>query len=154
MVMDQKPARVLALAFASLVAIPNIPFAGEGFISPRHLSADVVEERANKTECVVPSSIAVKMQSGQVFLGGRIIALVDGADQSFADRWRLFTRQDSVDVSLIMAHGFASPITGRTVLDVVEFDESGCAFSRTLISGEAWDIIVGSLAAAAKGFDI
>jgi hypothetical protein len=148
MVMHPKTPRTLALALAtaSVLITPDVPAAGEAVVPPRLLAASFIEAKANKAECIVPETILATMRADQAFLGGRTIALIEGADQNFVDQWRVLTQSDLVEVSLVLAHGFASPLNAQVLIDVVEFDTSGCALSRTLLPGESWNRIVGSLA--------
>jgi hypothetical protein len=135
-----------ALAATVLVIAPGFADAREALIPPRLIPASFIEARANKAECIVQPAILATMKADQALLGGRTVALIDGADQGFADQWRMLTESDSVDVSLVLAHGFANPLTGEVLIDVVEFDVSGCAFSRTLLTSESWNTIVNGVA--------
>jgi hypothetical protein len=74
-------------------------------------------------------------------VGGRIFMMTDGIQQEFSDSWRLAAGGERVDVSLVLAHLFPNS-GGEPIVDVVEFDAQGCAFSRTLLSSSDWlDVI-------------
>jgi hypothetical protein len=82
-------------------------------------------------------------------VGGKIQTLSARLRQDFADHWRQTTGLASVDVSRIIAHVVPSH-DGDAIVDVVEFDTEGCAFSRTLITGIEWlDLIL-----AARGLEV
>src|SRR5262249_27443196 len=97
--------------------------------------------------CLPVETIARQMLLDQRKVGGRTIAMTQGMDQAFADQWREMAHVQSVKVKLVLAHGFA---VGRSpsgvVVDTAEFDEQGCAISRTLLKSVAWDAILHGVA--------
>jgi hypothetical protein len=55
-------------------------------------------------------------------------------------------------VTLTLVHGFERPMQSGKFVEVVEFGWNGCAMTRTMMSGEAWNLIMNL--AAQPGFDI
>jgi hypothetical protein len=78
-------------------------------------------------------------------VGGRIVALFGGPDQSLADLWRGLFGKKPVAVSLILAHGFTRPPGSLEYVELIEFGIDGCALSWTFISGRQWNAIIGLL---------
>jgi hypothetical protein len=120
------------------------PASAHGLAAPVLLSADVVQQIGNKSECVSPARILVQMRAEQAAHGGKTLALVGGADQNFVDMWRTLAGATRARVTLVLAHGYEETRQG-TVIDIVEFDSDGCAFSRTAMSGDDWNMILGAL---------
>ncbi len=66
----------------------------------------------------------------------------DGLEQSFADQWRREVHAPKVKVTGIVAHLFGDRKDGDWSADVIEFDKTGCAMSRTLVPGDTWTQIL------------
>ena len=80
-------------------------------------------------------------------VGGRTIAMTKGMDQAFADQWRVMAHMSAVKVKVVLAHGYAvGPAPSDVVVDTVEFDDRGCAISRTLLKSATWDAILHGVA--------
>jgi hypothetical protein len=143
----------IKIAFASLLAIGTsngmygLAHADDIVPTPNPPSYDLVAKFGTKSECVQVETVARQMLRDQRKLGGRTLAFTKGMDQAFADQWRQIAHLPAVKVSAVLAHGYA---VGRrptdTVIDTVEFDEHGCAISRTLLKSAAWDAILHSVA--------
>ena len=141
------------IAFASLIAIATSgpayapAYADDIIPTPRPPSYDLVARFGTKSECVPVGTVARQMLLDQRKVGGRTLALTEGMDQAFADQWRQMAHMPQVTVRVVLAHGF--PL-GRTpadvMIDTVEFDEHGCAISRTLLKSTAWDAILHGVA--------
>jgi hypothetical protein len=85
----------------------------------------------------------VAQLSGQAkAFGGQVVVLEDGLEQSFADQWRREAHVPTVRVSSVVAHLFGDRKEGDWSADVVEFDGSGCAMSRTMVPGDVWTDIL------------
>ena len=136
------------IAFASLIAIATSGLyasarADDVLPTPVPPSYDLVAEFGTKAECVPIGTIAREMMLDEHRVGGRTLAFTDGMDQAFADQWRHAAHMATVKVRIVLAHGFAiASEPGDVVIDTVEFDEHGCAISRTLLKGAVWDVIL------------
>jgi hypothetical protein len=136
------------IALASLIAIGTSGLyasaqADDVIPTPSPPSYDLVAEFGTKAGCVPIGTIAREMMLDEHRVGGRTLALTDGMDQAFADQWRHVAHLAPVKVRIVLAHGFAiASQPGDVVIDTVEFDEQGCAISRTLLKGAAWDVIL------------
>ena len=136
------------IGLASLIAIGTSGLyasarADDVIPTPLPPSYDLVAEFGTKAECVPIQTVAREMMIDEHRVGGRTLALADGMDQAFADQWRHIAHLAPVKVRIVLAHGFAiSSEPGDVVIDTVEFDEQGCAISRTLLKGNAWDAIL------------
>jgi hypothetical protein len=70
-------------------------------------------------------------------VGGEIVVMTDGVQQNFSDYWRRTAGVDQVDVSVVVAH-LVPDVEAEPIVDLVEFDQAGCAISRTLMSHGDW----------------
>jgi hypothetical protein len=119
--------------------------------TPAPLSYDLVAEFGTKAGCVPLATVTRLMLRDQRELGGRTITLADGMDQAFADQWRHMAHLAPVTVKMVLAHGFAVGRAPSDVLiDTVEFNEQGCAISRTFLKGTVWDTILHGIADVLK----
>lgn len=98
------------------------------------------------TTCMDRDQVINVFHSDQADFGGQTVKIVEGRDQAFADAWRDKTGMDRVAVSGIVGHMFYDNATSEWTVDVVEFDQSGCAMSRTLLPGHAWTDVLESYA--------
>ena len=136
------------IALASLIAIGTSGLyasarADDIIPNPSPPSFDLVAEFGTKAECVPIGTVAHQMLIDEHRVGGRTLALADGMDQAFADQWRHLAHMAPVKVRIVLAHGFTiDSQPADVVIDTVEFDEQGCAISRTLLKGSAWDAIL------------
>ena len=144
------------IGLASLIAIGTSGLyasarADDVIPTPAPPSFDLVAEFGTKAECVPIQTVAHAMMIDEHRMGGRTLALADGMDQAFADQWRHIAHLAPVKVRIVLAHGFAiASEPGDVVIDTVEFDEQGCAISRTLLKGNAWDAILHSVSDGLK----
>lgn len=100
------------------------------------------------TACMDRGQVIRVFQEDQADFGGQTVEIVEGRDQAFADAWRDQTGLSRVTVSGILGHMFYDEATSEWTVDLVEFDESGCAMSRTLLPGHAWtDVLESSVGA-------
>lgn len=76
----------------------------------------------------------------QAQFGGQTVEIVSGRDQAFSDEWRNRTGGDKVKVSGVVGHMFQE--SGDWTVDVVEFDQNGCAMSRTLLPNATWTDLI------------
>lgn len=98
--------------------------------------------------CMDREQVIRVFQEDQADFGGQTVKIVEGRDQAFADAWRDQTGLVRVAVSGVVGHMFYDDATSEWTVDVVEFDESGCAMSRTLLPGNAWtDVLETSIGA-------
>ena len=88
--------------------------------------------------CVPPEEVLQRFQADQNAMGGKVVMLTEGLQQSFSDVWRVKAQVLPVKVSSILAHLFEGPAE-QWAADVVEFDPNRCAMSRTLVSGDVWN---------------
>jgi hypothetical protein len=144
---------ITKVAFASLLAIGTssgmygLALADDIVPTPTPPSYDLVSQFGTKSECVPVTTVARQMLLDQRKVGGKTIALTQGIDQAFADQWREMAHMQPVKVKIVLAHGFAVGSGGSdVVIDTVEFDENGCAISRTLLKSTAWDAILHGVA--------
>jgi hypothetical protein len=155
--MENRMRSTIRIALASLLAIGTSggvyasAHADDIVPTPSPPSYDLVAEFGTKAECVPIGTIARQMMLDEHRVGGRTLALTDGIDQAFADQWRRMAHVKPVKVNVVLAHGFAVGDTpSDIVIDTVEFDTQGCAISRTLLKGTAWDSILHSVADGLK----
>ncbi|MBN8996216.1 MAG: hypothetical protein J0H94_13405 [Rhizobiales bacterium] len=90
------------------------------------------------TACLSRDQVVVQLQGQAKAYGGQVVVLEDGLEQSFADQWRRETHVPTVKVSGVVAHLFGDRKGGDWAADVIEFDKTGCAMSRTLVPGDTW----------------
>jgi hypothetical protein len=145
------------IALASLIAIGTsggvyaTAHADDTVPTPSPPSYDLVAEFGTKAECVPVGTMARQMLLDEHRVGGHTLALTDGMDQAFADQWRRIARSKPVKVKVVLAHGFAiGAAPADVVIDTVEFDDQGCAISRTFLKGAAWDTILNGIAKQMK----
>lgn len=92
--------------------------------------------------CLIPQKVLERLQADQKVMGGKTVMLADGLQQSFADVWRREAHVAPVKVSSVVAHLFSDATGSDWNADVVEFDASGCAMSRTLVPGDIWNALL------------
>ena len=115
-----------------------------GMDEPSMLQAPVSDTDVFDTNqsCLAPEKAVQRFQSEQSDVGGRVVLLAEGLQQSFSDAWRIKIHVTPVKVSSILAHLFEGPAE-QWVADVIEFDANKCAMSRTLVPGETWNELIG-----------
>ena len=91
--------------------------------------------------CMTDAEILAHLDQDRAQIGGEMIMLSEGFDQAFTDAWRQTVDAEPASVSAVYAHVFGNEEQGF-VFDVVEVDPSGCALSRTLMSGDEWDYLI------------
>ena len=89
--------------------------------------------------CLLFSVVGVFL-ADQAAFGGQTVEIIPGRDQAFADAWRDRTGVARVEVSGVVGHMFED--TSGWTVDVVEFDENGCAMSRTLVPNATWTDLI------------
>jgi hypothetical protein len=142
-----KVALASLLAIGTSAGVYGLAHADDIIPTPTPPSYDLVSEFGTKAECVPVGTVARQMLLDQRKVGGKTVALTKGMDQAFADQWREMAHMQPVKVKLVLAHGFAAGSTASdVVIDTVEFDENGCAISRTLLKSVAWDAILHGVA--------
>lgn len=92
----------------------------------------------DKQSCLSRDEVVAQLSKQAKSFGGQVVVLEDGLEQSFADQWRREAHVPTVRVSSIVAHLFGDRQEGDWSADVVEFDGSGCAMSRTMVPGDIW----------------
>jgi hypothetical protein len=138
-----KPAAYLG-GMLALAAVGLLPAQAQNLVkAPVPLNPDTVAGIGDKKECISPDRMLLQLRSDEYANGGKTLAMVDGANQTFANMWRDLAGGRKAEVSLILAQGYHRP-SGESV-NIVEFDSSGCAFSETLISAADWNVIFGAL---------
>jgi len=136
-----------ALAIGTSTGMYGLASADDIVPTPTPPSYDLVTEFGTKSECVAVATVARQMLLDQRKLGGRTIALTQGMDQAFANQWRQLAHANEVKVKGVLAHGFSvGSGASDVVVDTVEFDDQGCAISRTLLKSAAWDAILHGVA--------
>lgn len=110
-----------------------------------NLPAPVVGEelffaKNNGSACMNRAEVVSAFLADQAEFGGQTLEIIQGRDQAFADEWRDQTDVSKVKVSAIIGHVFND--AGSWTVDVVEFDEGGCAMSRTLLPNETWTALI------------
>jgi hypothetical protein len=110
--------------------LPAIPAMGEALVIG-----------ANPGTCLTDEQIVSTMEADKAIYGGELIMLTDGLEQAFADAWRREVDVERVKVSTVIIHSLPTEDAGR-LADVVEFDEAGCALSRTMLSGDDFAMIL------------
>ena len=91
--------------------------------------------------CLAPEEVVHRFQADQNVMGGKVVMLTEGLQQSFSDAWRLKALVAPVKVSSIVAHLFEGPAE-EWAADVIEFDVNRCAMSRTLVPSGAWNELI------------
>ena len=140
-------ASLRALALFTLFAFASVSASAEPLIGPRQLNSGW-RGSLNAAPCKTDRVAIDELRNSRDLLGGRIVGIVGGADQSFADTWRGLVGQRPVTVSLILAHGFTRAIDSRRYVEIIEFDGNGCAFTKTFIPDNLWDTILRLLKSA------
>ena len=90
--------------------------------------------------CVQTEHALLQLDAERNQVGGETVILDKGLDQAFADTWRHHADQESVPVSAVLAHVVGS--SGEGVVDVIEFDETGCAMTRTVLGLGDWGYLL------------
>jgi hypothetical protein len=98
-------------------------------------------ENTTAAACLTTDRMVASFEADKAMYGGELVLLADGLEQSFADTWRREVDAESVTVSTVIAHTLTSA-DGDQLVDVVEFDKSGCALSRTILSGGDWSMLL------------
>jgi hypothetical protein len=92
--------------------------------------------------CLPTQKVLERLQADEKTMGGKTVMLADGLQQSFSDAWRREAHVAPVHVSSVVAHLFADDTGTEWNADVIEFDASGCAMSRTVVPGEIWNALL------------
>src|SRR5262249_18060889 len=92
--------------------------------------------------CLPPAEAIERLQVERDAMGGKVVVLAEGLQQSFSDAWRLNAHVAPVRVSSVVAHIFPVSDEGDWYGDVVEFDAKGCAMTRTLVPGGTWNSLL------------
>jgi len=121
--------------------VPERDFAGMD--EPTMLQAPVSDTDVFDTNqsCLPPEKAVQRFLSEQSAVGGKVVMLAEGLQQSFSDAWRVKTHVTPVKVSSILVHLFEGPAE-QWVADVIEFDANKCAMSRSLVSGADWNALL------------
>jgi hypothetical protein len=114
-----------------------------GMDEPTMLQAPVSDTDVFDTNqsCLGPEKAVQRFLSEQSAVGGKVVMLAEGLQQSFSDAWRVKTHVTPVKVSSILVHLFEGPAE-QWVADVIEFDANKCAMSRSLVSGADWNALL------------
>jgi hypothetical protein len=96
----------------------------------------------DKQSCLKREDVVAQLSKQAKAFGGQVVVLEDGLEQSFADQWRREVHVPTVRVSSVVAHLFGDQEDDDWSADVVEFDGSGCAMSRTMVPGDIWTDIL------------
>ncbi len=99
----------------------------------------VADASGNVPACVSDTEVIRQLNADRDQFGGETVKLEKGLDQDFADEWRSDTGSKPVTVSAIFAHVFGAD---DTMVDVVEIDGHGCALSRTLLTGDDFELLL------------
>jgi len=112
-----------------------------GLDEPTTVEAPVSDSDVFDTNqsCLDPEEVLRRFQVNRSAVGGKVVMLADGLQQSFSDAWRLKALVAPVRVSSVVAHLFSDPTGTEWNADVIEFDVNRCAMSRTLVPGEIWN---------------
>jgi len=119
-----------------------------GLEEPANLQAPVSSTTIFKASlgagesCLQPQKVLERLQADQKTMGGKTVMLADGLQQSFADVWRREAHVAPVKVTSVVAHLFSDETGSEWNADVVEFDATGCAMSRTLVPGDIWNTLL------------
>ena len=97
---------------------------------------------ASIRNCLAPEEVLRHLQADRKAVGGKVVMLADGLQQSFSDLWRRKALVAPVKVSSVVAHLFPDATGTEWNADVVEFDVNRCAMSRTMISGDVWNSLL------------
>ena len=92
----------------------------------------------NDALCLTRPEVLKRLKHDVKEYGGQLVLLEDGLEQSFADQWRREVHVPAIKVSGVVAHVFGDESEADWSADVVEFDASGCAMSRTIVPGDVW----------------
>jgi len=113
-----------------------------GLDEPPYLQAPVSDTNAFDANqgCLSPQQVIDRLQADREAIGGKLVVLAEGLQQSFSNGWRLRVHVAPVQVSSVVAHLFPGPgLLGEWSADIVEFDANGSAMSRTLVPGDLWN---------------
>lgn len=92
--------------------------------------------------CLSRDDVVKNLRAEAKSYGGPVVLLEDGLEQAFADQWRREAHIPTTKVSGVVAHLFGDRHSDGWMADVVEFDGSGCAMSRTVVPGNVWMTIL------------
>ena len=109
---------------AEVIDVPTPVVGNELFVSDGPGSA-----------CIERDQVIGVLYADQTDIGGQTVAILDGRDQAFADTWRDWVGLERVEVSGVVGHTYLDRGKQEWMVDVVEFDASGCAMSRTPVVG-------------------
>jgi hypothetical protein len=112
-----------------------------GLDEPGNLLAPVSDADVFDTNerCLAPEKVLQRLEADRDAIGGKVVMLADGLQQSFSDAWRVKAHVVPVRVSSVVAHLFSDASGSEWNADVIEIDANGCAMSRTLVPGEIWN---------------
>jgi hypothetical protein len=96
--------------------------------------------------CVTDTEVVRQLNADRARFGGETVKLGKGLDQAFSNEWRRDTGSKPVTVSGIFAHVFGAD---DTMVDLIEIDAGGCALSRTILTGDDFELLL----ARASGLD-
>lgn len=99
----------------------------------------VADASGHVPACVTAAEVIRQLDADRDRFGGETVRLERGLDQAFADEWRRDTGSKPVTVSAVFGHVFGAD---DTMVDVIEIDARGCALSRTLLSGDDFELLL------------
>ena len=110
-----------------------------------NLPAPVVGEELffaqnNGSACMDRDRVVSAFLADKAEFAGQTVEIIPGRDQAFSNEWRDQTGIAKVAVSGVVGHMFQDG--GEWTIDVVEFDERGCAMSRTLLPNTIWTTLI------------
>jgi hypothetical protein len=89
--------------------------------------------QSGQNPCMRRKSVIAQFKADRRKIGGRTVEIVRGRDQEFSNLWRDRIGAARFIVSGVVAHLFFDQRQDHWTADLVEFDEAGCAMSRTLM---------------------
>jgi hypothetical protein len=146
---------VVARKSAGLLALKAPKRDIAGLDEPGNLLAPVSDADVFDTNerCLVPEKALQRLEADRDAIGGKVVMLADGLQQSYSDTWRLKAHVAPVRVSSVVAHLFSDASGSKWNADVIEFDADGCAMSRTLVPARSGtDFLRAPLAAGSRLF--
>jgi len=110
------------------------------------VGAELFVGRSGANSCPNRDAVVGQFLQDENEIGGRVFSMAEGMDQRFSDVWRASVGVEEITISGIVTHMFFDRVSDGWTADVVELDKTDCAISRTLLTGDAFNALLATLA--------